>query len=558
MKLGIVSFIGNGNEKIDRKGEFFFVGKQWFVGSTLFSSDICIFEIKSILILMKKQKTEMKISWKLWQNSTIRLREQYAQSRHIIRLRHLRYMHSAFTKWQKEIHCAHKRSWIAKNSELLISNKKNQEQIEEAKNAIQLMHPQLIMQSQSLRDLKSEKLQIEQELQAKLIKKNIKAAEEVAKLQKINAKLCEQLTSKASRLRLFTLWNNFQKRNVKMALRLFLWKWRVSSHKSLTSTSTSESVSVNGVQISHHALRNVRSMIQRLSQSLVMEEFFDAVRVSISQCVAHGAGILLLLDPCRQQLWHIHAKRTIQIPSVFGIAGNIYGVLQIVYPFTSARTKASTAHGNTDYEAQIFGRICASYVESVLEDLLRNVTDGIRARRPEQLIRLFQMQKRWPKHYLTMEKKTRDIKLRYEAMKKQQQRQQQVFEESTAPNAQLKEQNSKLDRVIESLYTKIKMLKEKLHEQQAVLQSKDRQLQGLQASREKMMHLSSRSQDDMEEKWEHRSSILHAEILNLKNQLVRTEADNLLLVKAVSIVLSERELPQSLSNEVQRITQRID
>lgn len=168
------------------------------------------------------------------------------------------------------------------------------------------------------------------------------------------------------------------------------------------------------------------------------------------------------------------------------------------------------------------------------------------------------MQKRWPKHYLTMEKKTRDIKLRYEAMKKQQQRQQQVFEESTAPNAQLKEQNSKLDRVIESLYTKIKMLKEKLQEQQAVLHSKDRQLQGFQAAREKMMHLSSRSQDDMEEKWEHRSSILHAEILNLKNQLVRTEADNLLLVKAVSIVLSERELPQSLSNEVQRITQRID
>lgn len=41
--------------------------------------------------------------------------------------------------------------------------------------------------------------------------------------------------------------------------------------------------------------------------------------------------------------------------------GNIYGVLQIVYPFTGARTKASTAHGNTDYEAQIFGRICASY-----------------------------------------------------------------------------------------------------------------------------------------------------------------------------------------------------
>lgn len=424
------------------------------------------------LILMKKQKTEMKISWKLWHASTIRLREQYAQSRHIIRLRHLRYMHSAFTKWQKEVHCAHKRSWIAKNSELLISNKKNQEQIEEAKNAIQLMHPQLIMQSQSLRDLKSEKLQIEQELRAKLMKvqikyrscrrsacirdlklawsnwkyqvklsrqariklncihrqrrgrltkqtwfswikytnschvivakirqhnrkimqtawmdwrlwhsqhrrckqllslfvrriwerrmqrvesvlfiwkKNIKAAEEVAKLQKINAKLCEQLTSKASRLRLFTLWNIFQKRNVKMALRLFLWKWRVSSHKSLTSTSTSESVSVNGVQISHHALRNVRSMIQRLSQSLVMEEFFDAVRVSISQCVAHGAGILLLLDPCRQQLWHIHAKRTIQIPSVFGIAGMAVASLEPI--FVQDVTKDSRYHPLVDQYA---------------------------------------------------------------------------------------------------------------------------------------------------------------------------------------------------------------
>nr|CCA16357.1 conserved hypothetical protein [Albugo laibachii Nc14] len=691
--------------------------------------------------LLQRQQNLVNNSWKMWHSRTIQSRERCMQLRHIFGIQILRNVLSAFNKWRNEVYCAHKTHWISKNTELLISKERSHEQIEEAKKAIQLMHPQLLKQAQCLQDMKSEKHQMKQEAEAKwrkiqmkyhacrryacvcnvrlawnslkyhvirskqariqfnrtyrqrrrrmikqtwvswktytrtfkaiarkihqhslqikksawkewgrwhfqrhrcqqilshfvlrnleryekrlesfllIWKTNTRAIAEVARLREANIGVYEQLTLKARHMRFLALWNVCQRRDVRSTLRLFLWKWHFLSHKCLGVSKAPENPSICETQVSFQTLRNVRSMIQRLSHSLKMEEFFDAVRLSISQCIPRGAGILLLLDPCRQQLWHIHAKRTIQIPSAFGIAGmavaslepifvqdvtkdsryhplvdqyalsglghiesresfhdhggvlsmlalslqasdgSIYGVLQIVYPFTSAPTHTTKVHTDTEYEARVCGRICVSYVESVLEDLLRDVGDRIRARQPEQLVKLYQMQKRWPKHYLSMEKKSREIERKYEALKKQQHRQEQVIEKNIAPHAQLKEHNAKLDKVLETLYTKIKSLKEKLHEQQTILQSKDKQLRSLQASREKMVHVSSRSQEDLEEKWEHRSRILHAEILNLRNQLVRTEADNLLLVKAVSILLSQNELPQSLENEVQRITQRFD
>lgn len=226
-------------------------------------------------------------------------------------------------------------------------------------------------------------------------------------------------------------------------------------------------------------------------------------------------------------------------------------------------------------------------------EMLRNCRDRVRARVPEKFITLFKQNKNWRRYYAAIERKAVELesKLRevldereqlIQAKSDLQRRYQQAKDKLESGERNTKDVSKlvvdwkkKLLKWQKVLDEKEQAIAEKTNELERVKKeferyrrerrSKDLQsvLNSSRAGDKRPNSTTLEESDDSVGKSPSLSdrgqlSILKADQTRLKSQLVRAEADNLLLVKAISIARTQHgELPRTIQAEVTRVATRV-
>ncbi|GLE01975.1 hypothetical protein PINS_up010813 [Pythium insidiosum] len=310
-----------------------------------------------------------------------------------------------------------------------------------------------------------------------------------------------------------------------------------------------------------------------------------------------------------------------RVKSLFAIAvtsidGSVYGVLEVAFP--QVADTGSLGHGSRhllSVQAQLLGKACCAYVEQLLHDMIRHSRDRLRARSPELFPRLFKQNKAWRKYLLQVDKQAQhtEVQLKqlaveqdnllqekrrlHEAMRQWEEQQREFEQKRRATTNEQHLQHDELVRHAIASKKKLVKLKELVEAKELIIAEKTTQFEQAQEELSRLKQqlraqqwqavLSQpakkadiRSEAVTRERLEgqeniskHRTEVNDAsdssglprdqllrgaDFATLKNQLVRAEADNVLLVKAVGVATTKRgELPSALKLEVNRITLRL-
>ncbi|OWZ11345.1 hypothetical protein PHMEG_00015645 [Phytophthora megakarya] len=269
--------------------------------------------------------------------------------------------------------------------------------------------------------------------------------------------------------------------------------------------------------------------------------------------------------------------------------GAVYGILQVAFTSSSL---SSIDRRVLVAQTQLYSKTCCFYVEQIIFEMLRNCRDRVRARAPDKFIKLFKQNKNWRKYYALIERKASDMESKLH----------QVLEERElliVSKAELKDRYQQVkdklelsERNTKDVSNLVTDWKKKLAKWQKVLDEKDRDIAEKTSELNKMekeferyqreqrtkevqdvlnapsprrRSISSYDEECDEFTGKTRSfsdrgqlSILRADQTRLKSQLVRAEADNLLLVKAIGIARTQHgELPTTIQAEVTRVATRV-
>ncbi|KAG2778859.1 hypothetical protein PC129_g1449 [Phytophthora cactorum] len=279
---------------------------------------------------------------------------------------------------------------------------------------------------------------------------------------------------------------------------------------------------------------------------------------------------------------NLHSKPTYGMVSsaLVSTNGAVYGVLQVAFP-TSSLSPIDRRILIT--QTQLYSKICCYYVEQMIFEMLRNCRDRVRARLPEKFIKLFKQNKNWRKYYALIERKATELenKLR-DVLEEREQLIQSKSElhkrhQLVKDKLESSQQNTKtVSKLVTDWKKKLVKWQQELDEKDQAIGKKTSELEKVETEFERYRRerrskdlqnvLNSPTKpprgeecDESQSLSDHgQLSILRADKTRLKSQLIRAEADNLLLVKAISISRSQHgELPRTIQAEVTRVATRV-
>ncbi|KAG3206520.1 hypothetical protein PC128_g778 [Phytophthora cactorum] len=279
---------------------------------------------------------------------------------------------------------------------------------------------------------------------------------------------------------------------------------------------------------------------------------------------------------------NLHSKPTYGMVSsaLVSTNGAVYGVLQVAFP-TSSLSPIDRRILIT--QTQLYSKICCYYVEQMIFEMLRNCRDRVRARLPEKFIKLFNQNKNWRKYYALIERKATELenKLR-DVLEEREQLIQSKSElhkrhQLVKDKLESSQQNTKnVSKLVTDWKKKLVKWQQELDEKDQAIGKKTSELEKVETEFERYRRerrskdlqnvLNSPTKpprgeecDESQSLSDHgQLSILRADKTRLKSQLIRAEADNLLLVKAISISRSQHgELPRTIQAEVTRVATRV-
>ncbi|KAG3098587.1 hypothetical protein PI125_g15290 [Phytophthora idaei] len=343
----------------------------------------------------------------------------------------------------------------------------------------------------------------------------------------------------------------------------------------------------------------LQTLIRRLFQPTSLKDLFVSVSSTFAQILHGSAAVLFLFDPSSNELWtQREENQLIQVPAsldprfhpmpTYGMVssalvstdGAVYGVLQVAFP-TSSLSPIDRRILVT--QTQLYSKICCYYVEQMIFEMLRNCRDRVRARLPEKFIKLFKQNKNWRKYYALIERKATELenKLR-DVLEEREQLIQSKSElhkrhQLVKDKLESSQQNTKnVSKLVTDWKKKLVKWQQELDEKDQAIAKKTSELEKVETEFERYRR-ERRSKDlqnvlnsptkpprgeecDESQSLSDRGqlSILRADKTRLKSQLIRAEADNLLLVKAISISRSQHgELPRTIQAEVTRVATRV-
>ncbi|RLN91744.1 hypothetical protein BBJ28_00024991 [Nothophytophthora sp. Chile5] len=232
-------------------------------------------------------------------------------------------------------------------------------------------------------------------------------------------------------------------------------------------------------------------------------------------------------------------------------------------------------------------------VEQMLFEMLRNCRDRVSARAPAKFAKLFKQNKNWRKYYAAVERKASGLEGKLRDVLDH--REQLLLDQKTLQERHQLVQNrlEASERNSKDVGKQVVVWKKKLSKWQMLLDAKDRAISEKTSELEEVAAEFARYRRDRRSKdlqsvllaskdcsnsqvggkrqpFEEeggevkafsdlgRLSLLRADQTRLKSQLVRAEADNLLLVKAISIARNQHgELPRTIQAEVTRVATRV-
>ncbi|KAG1708683.1 hypothetical protein DVH05_022311 [Phytophthora capsici] len=259
--------------------------------------------------------------------------------------------------------------------------------------------------------------------------------------------------------------------------------------------------------------------------------------------------------------------------------GAVYGILQVAF---STTTLSPVDRRILVARAQLYSKTCCFYVEQLVFEMLRNTRDRVRARTPDTFIKLFKQNKSWRKYYALIERKATDLERKLQDVLEDREQLIQTKNELQERHRQVQDRLNSKEQNTKDVSKLVTDWKKKLVKWQKVIEEKDQAIDEktheLEQMRREFEHYrrdrrskelqnvltqhkpSSISSHDEESSLSDRGqlSILRADQTRLKSQLVRAEADNLLLVKAISIARTQHgELPRTIQTEVTRVATRV-
>ncbi|EEY55463.1 uncharacterized protein PITG_22113 [Phytophthora infestans T30-4] len=244
--------------------------------------------------------------------------------------------------------------------------------------------------------------------------------------------------------------------------------------------------------------------------------------------------------------------------------GAVYGVLQVAFP-TSTLSPIDRRILVT--QTQLYSKICCCYVEQIMFEMLRNCRDRVRARVPEKFMKLFKQNKNWRKYYTLLERKAVELETKLRDVLEEREQLIQSKNELQKRHQLVKDKLESSEQNSKNVSNLVADWKKKMSKWQQLLDDKDRAIADKTNEVEKVerefeaFRRERRSKDLQSSKSlsdRGQLSLLQADKTRLKSQLVRAEADNLLLVKAISISRSQHgELPRTIQAEVTRVATRV-
>ncbi|KAL4141048.1 hypothetical protein PRNP1_014170 [Phytophthora ramorum] len=273
--------------------------------------------------------------------------------------------------------------------------------------------------------------------------------------------------------------------------------------------------------------------------------------------------------------------------------GAVYGILQVAF---STSNLSPIARRVLVTQTQLYSKTCCFYVEQIVFEMLRNCRDRVRARAPDKFIKLFKQNKNWRKYYAAIERKASEMERKLHSVLDEREELIQSKVELQKRHEEVKDKLQASERSTKDVSKLVLGWKKKLTKWQLVLDEKDRAiaekanelekvekefdryrrerrskelqtvLNAASPTRAKRPSSVSSQLDECEESTDKSQSlsdrgqlsILKADQTRLRSQLVRAEADNLLLVKAVSIARTQHgELPRTIQAEVSRVATRV-
>ncbi|KAL8019668.1 putative GAF-like domain superfamily protein [Plasmopara halstedii] len=267
--------------------------------------------------------------------------------------------------------------------------------------------------------------------------------------------------------------------------------------------------------------------------------------------------------------------------ALVSIDGAVYGVLQVAFSLSNL---SLVDRRLMITQTQLCSKICCFYVEQVVYEIIRNCRDRVQARVPDKFIRLFRQTKNWRKYFAVVERKALEVegKLRevlkeheqllqsrsklqqsYDLLKNQLEEKEYTTKEVSKLLTEWKRKvmkwqqlSDKKDQEINNKTSQLKKVEKAFEEYRQERRNQDIQMIVTSSvSEESDNNIVGKSQNLSDHG---QLSILHADKTRLKSQLVRAEADNLLLVKALSIARNQHgELPKTIQTEVNRVATRV-
>ncbi|KAK1938096.1 hypothetical protein P3T76_009246 [Phytophthora citrophthora] len=257
--------------------------------------------------------------------------------------------------------------------------------------------------------------------------------------------------------------------------------------------------------------------------------------------------------------------------------GAVYGILQVAF---STSSLSSVDRRVLIARTQLYSKTCCFYVEQLVFEMLRNTRDRVRARAPDKFIKLFKQNKSWRKYYTLIERKATDLENKLRDVLEDREQLIQTKNELQERHRQVrdrlnsKEQNTKdVSKLVIDWKKKLVKWQKVIEEKDQAVDKKTRELEHMKKEFERYRR-DRRSKELQNVLTQHKPSsiydeesslsdrgqlsILRADQTRLKSQLVRAEADNLLLVKAISIARTQHgELPRTIQTEVTRVATRV-
>lgn len=216
-------------------------------------------------------------------------------------------------------------------------------------------------------------------------------------------------------------------------------------------------------------------------------------------------------------------------------------------------------------------------------EMLRNCRDRVCARVPEKFMKLFKQNKNWRKYYTLLERKAVELETKLRDVLEEREQLIQSKNELQKRHQLVKDKLESSEQNSKNVSNLVADWKKKMSKWQQLLDDKDRAIADKTNEVEKVERefeafrrerrskdlqsvLNSPTQRTHSEACDESKSLsdrgqlslLQADKTRLKSQLVRAEADNLLLVKAISISRSQHgELPRTIQAEVTRVATRV-